>query len=64
MKATDGFHYGNLWWSLPERGAFMARGRHSQIILVLPKLGCGSAFGNLFMISAPSDRTVTSRRPA
>ena len=38
VKATDGFHYGNLWWSLPERGAFMARGRHSQIILVLPKL--------------------------
>ena len=28
----------NLWWSLPEHGAFMARGRHSQIILVLPKL--------------------------
>ena len=38
VKATDGFHYGNLWWSLPARGAFMARGRHSQIILVLPKL--------------------------
>jgi CubicO group peptidase (beta-lactamase class C family) len=38
VRATDGFHYGNLWWSLPERGAFMARGRHSQIILVLPKL--------------------------
>jgi hypothetical protein len=38
VTATEGFHYGNLWWSLPERGAFMARGRHSQIILVLPKL--------------------------
>jgi CubicO group peptidase (beta-lactamase class C family) len=38
VTATDGFDYGNLWWSLPERGAFMARGRHSQIILVLPKL--------------------------
>jgi CubicO group peptidase (beta-lactamase class C family) len=38
VTATEGFHYGNLWWSLPERDAFMARGRHSQIILVLPKL--------------------------
>jgi hypothetical protein len=38
VTATDGFHYGNLWWSLPEKGAFMALGRHSQVILVLPKL--------------------------
>jgi CubicO group peptidase (beta-lactamase class C family) len=38
VTATDGYHYANLWWSLPDRGAFMARGRHSQIILVLPKL--------------------------
>ena len=38
LTATDGYHYANLWWSLPDRGAFMARGRHSQIILVLPKL--------------------------
>jgi CubicO group peptidase (beta-lactamase class C family) len=38
VTAKDGFHYGNLWWSLPEHGAFMARGRHSQVILVLPKL--------------------------
>jgi hypothetical protein len=38
VKATYGFHYGNLWWSLPEKGAYMARGRHSQLILVLPKL--------------------------
>jgi CubicO group peptidase (beta-lactamase class C family) len=38
VAATGGFHYGNLWWSLPDRGAFMALGRHSQIILVLPKL--------------------------
>jgi hypothetical protein len=38
VTATDGFRYGNLWWSLPGKGAFMARGRHSQIILVLPKL--------------------------
>jgi CubicO group peptidase (beta-lactamase class C family) len=38
VKATDGYHYANLWWSLPSRDAYMARGRHSQLILVLPKL--------------------------
>lgn len=38
VTATFGFHYGNLWWSLPEKGAYMAQGRHSQLILVLPKL--------------------------
>jgi CubicO group peptidase (beta-lactamase class C family) len=38
VKATFGFHYANLWWSLPEKGAYMARGRHSQLIVVLPKL--------------------------
>jgi CubicO group peptidase (beta-lactamase class C family) len=38
VKATYGFHYANLWWSLPEKGAYMGQGRHSQLILVLPKL--------------------------
>jgi CubicO group peptidase (beta-lactamase class C family) len=38
VTATGGYHYANLWWSLPESDAFMARGRHSQLILVLPKL--------------------------
>ena len=38
VSATFGFHYANLWWSLPEKGAYMARGRHSQLILVIPKL--------------------------
>jgi CubicO group peptidase (beta-lactamase class C family) len=38
VSATFGFHYSNLWWSLPEKGAYMALGRHSQLILVLPKL--------------------------
>ena len=38
VQATFGFRYANLWWSLPEKGAYMARGRHSQLILVLPKL--------------------------
>jgi CubicO group peptidase (beta-lactamase class C family) len=38
VSATNGFHYGNLWWSLPEKGAYMARGRHSQLILIIPRL--------------------------
>jgi CubicO group peptidase (beta-lactamase class C family) len=38
VAATFGFHYANLWWSLPEKGAYMALGRHSQLIMVLPKL--------------------------
>jgi CubicO group peptidase (beta-lactamase class C family) len=38
IEARDGFHYANLWWSLPEKHAFMALGRHSQLILVLPDL--------------------------
>jgi CubicO group peptidase (beta-lactamase class C family) len=38
VTATFGYRYGNLWWSLPEKGAYMAQGRHSQLILVLPKL--------------------------
>jgi hypothetical protein len=37
IPATFGLHYGNLWWSLPEKGGYMALGRHSQTILVLPK---------------------------
>ena len=38
ITASFGLHYANLWWSLPEKGAYMALGRHSQIILVLPSL--------------------------
>jgi len=38
VAATFGFQYANLWWSLPEKGAYMALGRHSQLIMVLPKL--------------------------
>jgi len=38
VPATFGFHYANLWWSLPEKGAYMALGRHWQLILVIPKL--------------------------
>jgi CubicO group peptidase (beta-lactamase class C family) len=38
VTATFGFNYANLWWSYPEKGVYMARGRHSQLILVMPKL--------------------------
>jgi CubicO group peptidase (beta-lactamase class C family) len=38
VPAAAGFHYANLWWSLPEKGAYMALGRHSQMIVVIPKL--------------------------
>jgi CubicO group peptidase (beta-lactamase class C family) len=37
VQAELGLHYANLWWSMPEQGALMALGRHSQRILVLPK---------------------------
>jgi CubicO group peptidase (beta-lactamase class C family) len=37
VPATYGFHYANLWWSRPEKGAYMALGRHSQFIVVIPK---------------------------
>lgn len=38
IAATFNNHYANLWWSIPEKGAYMALGLHSQMILVLPKL--------------------------
>ena len=38
VAAPPNYHYANQWWSIPEKDAYMARGRHSQLILVLPKL--------------------------
>jgi hypothetical protein len=38
VPATFGLHYSNLWWSRPDMDAFMALGRHSRMIMVLPKL--------------------------
>jgi CubicO group peptidase (beta-lactamase class C family) len=35
--ATSFGKYANLWWSIPDRDAFMALGRHGQFIVVLPK---------------------------
>jgi CubicO group peptidase (beta-lactamase class C family) len=37
IKGTD-FHYANLFWTLPDKNAYMAVGFNSQIILVLPAL--------------------------
>ena len=38
-KVTTSFgKYANLWWSVPDRDAFMALGRHGQFIVVFPKL--------------------------
>lgn len=38
-KVTTSFgKYANLWWSMPNHDAFMALGRHGQLILVLPRL--------------------------
>jgi CubicO group peptidase (beta-lactamase class C family) len=36
--ATSFGRYANLWWSIPDKDAFMALGRHGQFIVVLPKL--------------------------
>lgn len=36
--ATRFGKYANLWWSAPDRDAFMALGRHGQAVVVLPKL--------------------------
>ena len=36
--ATDFGKYANLWWSVPDRDVFMALGRHSQRIVVFPRL--------------------------
>jgi len=31
-----GFRYANLWWSLPDEGAYFAWGAHDQLIIVIP----------------------------
>jgi CubicO group peptidase (beta-lactamase class C family) len=36
--ATDFGRYANLWWSVPDRDAFAALGRHGQAIVVFPRL--------------------------
>ena len=36
IETGYGSRYGNLWWSLPDKKAYMARGRHNQVIIVIP----------------------------
>lgn len=36
--------YADQWWSVPERGVFMAVGFNRQILLVLPRHGIAAAF--------------------
>ncbi|MCA0250504.1 MAG: beta-lactamase family protein [Proteobacteria bacterium] len=38
VHVRGALHYGNLWWSLPEKGAYFASGRHAQMIVIIPKL--------------------------
>jgi len=37
IDAGHGFSYGNLWWSMPPKKAYMALGRHNQKIVVIPE---------------------------
>jgi CubicO group peptidase (beta-lactamase class C family) len=39
LSATTDLRYGDQWWILPARKAYMAVGYHRQIILVLPQTG-------------------------
>ncbi len=43
MFSTGGLRYGNAWWTLPDRKAFMAVGFNRQLIVVLPELGVVAA---------------------
>ena len=36
--------YADQWWSMLERGVFMAVGFHRQILLVMPRHGIAAAF--------------------
>ncbi len=37
LSPNEDWRYGDLWWTLPARQAYMMVGYHSQIILVMPK---------------------------
>lgn len=39
LSATTDLRYGDQWWTIPARKAYMAVGYHMQIILVLPQTG-------------------------
>lgn len=36
--------YADQWWSIPERGVFMAVGFHRKILLMMPRHGIAAAF--------------------
>jgi CubicO group peptidase (beta-lactamase class C family) len=38
INTPDGLLYSNLFWSLPDRSAFMALGHHGQTIMIFPAL--------------------------
>jgi CubicO group peptidase (beta-lactamase class C family) len=43
LSATTDWRYGDQWWSLPERKAYMAVGFNRQIIVVMPETGVVAA---------------------
>ena len=43
ISATADWRYGDQWWTLPERDAYMAVGYNRQIILVMPRTGVVAA---------------------
>lgn len=38
MGTAPAFRYANGWWTIPERGVYMAVGYHRQLVMVIPKL--------------------------
>ena len=65
--ATDFGKYANLWWSIPDRDAFMALGRHGQSIVVLPTLDIVAVLTGVipdnerrYPVSAVIDRIVAA----
>lgn len=43
MFPTGGWRYGDSWWTLPARKAYVAVGYNRQLIIVLPELGVVAA---------------------
>jgi CubicO group peptidase (beta-lactamase class C family) len=43
MTPGGGFRYGDFWWTIPGRKAYMAVGANRQIIMVLPDVGVVAA---------------------
>jgi CubicO group peptidase (beta-lactamase class C family) len=70
VPAILGLHYANLWWSMPEKGALLASGRHSQWLLVLPKYDIVAAMtgylpdDELYPMGRFIDTIVAAVRPA